>query len=277
MQSSFGLRLLGAFEQRGQLCIGLDPSQEQLHKWGLPNNEAGAEQLCNQLMEASEGLVGILKPQIAFFEQFGSAGFAVLEKVLAKAKKAGFIVIADAKRGDIGSTMAGYAASWLASTAPFVADALTVSPYLGVKSLEETVSVAKDNNKGVFILAATSNPEAKVVQAAVDGSNESVAGAVVSFASNNNQEFLGSVGIVLGAQTNISDFGIERSQLTNTPILAPGFGAQGAQLSDASRLFDANARSAIFNVSRSVAGDSPAGLRDRVLKSKQELEIGLRK
>ena len=277
MPSSFGLRLLGAFEQRGQLCIGLDPSQEQLHKWGLPNNEAGAEQLCNQLMEASEGLVGILKPQIAFFEQFGSAGFAVLEKVLAKAKKGGFIVIADAKRGDIGSTMAGYAASWLASTAPFVADALTVSPYLGVKSLEETVSVAKDNNKGVFILAATSNPEAKVVQAAVDGSNESVAGAVVSFASNNNQEFLGSVGIVLGAQTNISDFGIERSQLTNTPILAPGFGAQGAQLSDASRLFDANARSAIFNVSRSVAGDSPAGLRDRVLKSKQELEIGLRK
>lgn len=277
MPSSFGLRLLGAFQQRGQLCIGLDPSHEQLQKWGLPTSEAGAEQFCLELMDAAEGLVGILKPQIAFFEQFGSSGFAVLEKVLAKAKDAGFLVIADAKRGDIGSTMSGYAASWLSSTAPFVADALTVSPYLGVQSLEETVSVAKDNNKGVFILAATSNPEAKVVQAAVDGSNESVAGAVVSFASSNNQEFLGSVGVVLGAQTNISDFGIERSQLTNTPILAPGFGAQGAQLSDASKLFDVNARSVVFNVSRSVAGDSPAGLRDRVLKSKQELEIGLRR
>lgn len=276
MPSSFGLRLLGAFQQRGQLCIGLDPSHEQLQKWGLPTSEAGAEQFCLELMDAAEGFVGILKPQIAFFEQFGSSGFAVLEKVLAKAKDAGFLVIADAKRGDIGSTMSGYAASWLSSTAPFVADALTVSPYLGVQSLEETVSVAKDNNKGVFILAATSNPEAKVVQAAVDGSNESVAGAVVSFASSNNQEFLGSVGVVLGAQTNISDFGIERSQLTNTPILAPGFGAQGAQLSDASKLFDVNARSVVFNVSRSVAGDSPAGLRDRVLKSKQELEIGLR-
>jgi orotidine-5'-phosphate decarboxylase len=102
-------------------------------------------------MDAAEGLVGILKPQIAFFEQFGSAGFAALERVLARANQSGFMVIADAKRGDIGSTMAGYAASWLSSTAPFVADALTVSPYLGVQSLEETVSVAKENNKGVFL------------------------------------------------------------------------------------------------------------------------------
>ena len=151
LPSSFGLRLLGAFQQRGQLCIGLDPSHEQLQKWELPTSEAGAEQFCLELMDAAEGLVGILKPQIAFFEQFGSSGFAVLEKVLAKAKDAGFLVIADAKGGDIGSSMSGYAASWLSSTAPFVADALTVSPYLGVQSLEETVSVAKDNNKGVFI------------------------------------------------------------------------------------------------------------------------------
>ncbi len=277
MPSSFGLRLLGAFEQRGQLCIGLDPSHEQLHKWGLPISASGAEQFCVQLMDAAEGLVGIVKPQIAFFEQFGSAGFAALERVLARANQAGFIVIADAKRGDIGSTMAGYAASWLSSTAPFVADALTVSPYLGVQSLDETVSVARENSKGVFILAATSNPEAKDLQAAVDGSDESVAGSVVSFASTNNQDFLGSVGVVLGAQTNISDFGIERSQLVNTPILAPGFGAQGAKLADASKLFGVNSRSVICNLARSVAGDSPTGLQDRVLKSKQELEIGLSK
>jgi orotidine-5'-phosphate decarboxylase len=275
LTSSFGQRLVDVFAQRGQLCIGLDPSLEQLHKWGLPINAIGAQEFCYQVMAGSEGLVGILKPQVAFFEQFGSDGFSSLEKVLRRAQDSGFLVIADAKRGDIGSTMAGYATAWLSSEAPFIADALTVSPYLGADSLEETVSLAEENLRGIFLLAATSNPEGKELQASKGESGSSVASSIVSFASKHNPRFLGSVGVVIGAQSDLHSFGIDSVELSNTPILAPGFGAQGAKLGDVKGLFGDLAKSVIYNVSRSVAGDSPDGLEDRVLSAKQELKIGL--
>ena len=275
LTSSFGQRLVDVFAQHGQLCVGLDPSREQLHRWGLQVNATGAEDFCNRVMASAEGLVGILKPQVAFFEQFGADGFSSLERVLRRAQDSGFLVIADAKRGDIGSTMAGYASAWLSSEAPFITDALTVSPYLGADSLEETVSLAKKNLKGIFLLAATSNPEGRELQASKGEFGRSVASSIVSFASKHNPRFLGSVGVVIGAQSDLHSFGIDSVELSNTPILAPGFGAQGAKLSDAKDLFGDLAKSVIYNVSRSVAGDSAEGLKDRVLSAKQELEIGL--
>jgi orotidine-5'-phosphate decarboxylase len=272
---SFGQRLVEVFGQFGQLCVGLDPSQDQLKKWGLQGDAKGAEEFCYQLMAESEGLVGILKPQVAYFEQFGSTGFLALERVLKRASDLGFLVIADAKRGDIGSTMNGYENAWLSSDAPFMVDAITVSPYVGPESLETTASIAKDNGKAIFLLAATSNPEGKELQASIGEFGKSVAGSVVSFACKHNQVFLGSVGIVIGAKSDIPAFGVSRSELENTPILAPGFGAQGAKLTEAKDIFGDLTRSVIYNVARSVAGDSPEGLKDRVLISKQELEIGL--
>lgn len=272
---SFGQRLVEVFGQFGQLCVGLDPSQDQLKKWGLQGDAKGAEEFCYQLMAESEGLVGILKPQVAYFEQFGSTGFLALERVLKRASDLGFLVIADAKRGDIGSTMNGYENAWLSSDAPFMVDAITVSPYLGPESLETTASIAKDNGKAIFLLAATSNPEGKELQESIGEFGKSVAGSVVSFACKQNQVFLGSVGVVIGAKSDIPAFGVSRSELENTPILAPGFGAQGAKLTEAKDIFGDFTRSVIFNVARSVAGDSPEGLKDRVLISKQELKIGL--
>ncbi len=273
--NSFGQRLLETFVKRGQLCIGMDPSSDQLQKWGLPFSESGAEEFCNQIMGESEGHVGILKPQVAFFEQFGSKGFVVLERVLSRAKGMGYLVIADAKRGDIGTTMDGYAAGWLSSTAPFVVDALTVSPYLGAKSLEDTILLALENRKGIFLLAATSNSEAKGLQSSIGNGGQSVARSISSFAVEHNESHLGSIGVVVGAKIRLEEFGIAKQELENTPILAPGFGAQGAQLADGKTVFGGLSKNVIFNVSRAIAGDSPSGLRDRVLSAKRELEIGL--
>jgi orotidine-5'-phosphate decarboxylase len=221
--------------------------------------------------------IGILKPQVSFFEQFGSDGFAVLERVLVRACEAGFTVIADAKRGDIGSTMDGYARAWLASESPFQAHAVTVSPYLGPKALDQTIAFASSNSKGVFILTATSNPEAKVLQSSISDNQRSVAANVASYAADFNRETLGSVGLVIGAQANLIDMAIDSKILVQTPILAPGFGAQGAQLSRARFIFGDLAEVTIFSVSRSVAGESAVGLRKRVLSAKAELQIGLSK
>lgn len=275
MPSSFGERLVKVFATSGQLCVGLDPSVEQLKKWGVAESSAGAEQFCIQIIDNCVGEIGFVKPQVSFFEQFGSEGFAALERVLVRASEAGLIVIADAKRGDIGSTMDGYARAWLSTEGPFAADAVTVSPYLGAESLDSTIAIASSNSKGVFILAATSNPEAKVLQSSVSENQRSIASNVASYAAGFNKESLGSVGLVIGAQANLIDMAIETKKLIHTPILAPGFGAQGAKLSNARSIFGELAEVTIFSVSRSVAGESPVGLRDRVQSAKAELETGL--
>ena len=275
MVSSFGQRLKESFSAKGQLCVGLDPSAEQLQKWGIDYSATGAEKFCNLIIHACQNRVGILKPQVAFFEQFGPEGFVTLQRILDRANNEGFLVIADAKRGDIGSTMDGYAKAWIESEAPFRADAITVSPYLGPDSLTSFCSIATANQKGVFVLAATSNPEARASQSASVEGGESVAGNVVSFASSVNQEGLGSVGVVLGAQTDLPGMGIDITDLASIPILAPGFGVQGARLTDATELFGPLASNAIFSVSRSVAGDNLVGLQDRVQSAVDELEIGL--
>jgi orotidine-5'-phosphate decarboxylase len=273
--SSFGERLVKTFATSGQLCVGMDPSVEQLKKWELAETAFGAEQFCTQIIDNCAGEIGILKPQVSFFEQFGSEGFAALERVLIRASEAGFIVIADAKRGDIGSTMEGYARAWLSTEGPFVADAVTVSPYLGAESLDATIASASTNSKGVFILAATSNPEAKALQSSMSDNQLSVASNVASYASGFNKDPLGSVGLVIGAQANLIDMVIDTEKLIQTPILAPGFGAQGAKLSNARSIFGDLADVTIFNASRSMAGESSVGLRDRIQSAKDELAIGL--
>lgn len=275
LDNSFGQRLQETFSDHGQLCVGLDPSSEQLTKWGLEDSASGAEQFCNQIIDACREVVGILKPQVSFFEQFGSVGFAALERVLIRAHNDDFLVIADAKRGDIGSTMNGYAKAWVATDAPFQADAVTVSPFLGPESLGDFCLSAASNQKGVFVLAATSNPEARSSQAASIYGKGTVAGGVASFASTYSDGALGSVGVVLGAETDLLTMGVDPADLLGVPILSPGFGAQGAKLSDAKTLFGPLAPNVIFSVSRSIASNSSDGLRDRVQSAVAELRIGL--
>src|SRR5262249_50706398 len=151
-------------DERGPLCVGIDPHASLLADWGLGDDPAGLERFALTVVEALADRVAVLKPQSAFFERFGSRGIAVLERAVALAREAGALVLMDAKRGDIGSTMAAYAAAYLDPASPLASDAVTVSPYLGYGSLRPAVEAARAGGTGIFALALTSNPEGAEVQ-----------------------------------------------------------------------------------------------------------------
>jgi orotidine-5'-phosphate decarboxylase len=223
--TGFGARLAAAVSSRGPLCLGIDPHPELLQAWGLPEDPYGLARFCDACVEAFAGFA-VVKPQVAFFEAYGSAGYAVLERTIAALRQLGVLVLADAKRGDIGSTMAAYAAAWAADS-PLAADAVTASPYLGFGSLCPLLETAAAHDRGVFVLAATSNPEgAAVQQARTDG--RTVAQSIVDDAAAVNRRTLpepGSVGVVLGATVaEVPDV----SGLAG-PVLVPGVGAQGGR------------------------------------------------
>ena len=273
--SSFGLRLLQGFKSKGQLCVGIDPSLEQLNNWNLPQSAEGAREFAMAILDVAADEVALVKPQVAFFEQFGAQGFKVLADVLQEAAARKLMAIADAKRGDIGTTMNGYANAWLGNEAVFLCDALTVSPYLGTESLNEVVQIALQNKRGLFILAATSNPEASALQSAIsDG--RSIANTVFEYAAAHTMGELGSVGIVYGATVDSSTIGIDLTKPSNVPVLVPGFGSQGASLLKAKSLMQAFSPASICSVSRAVAGLTREGLAARVATAKSELEVGLR-
>jgi len=145
----FGARLRAAMDARGPLCVGIDPHQHLLDAWGLPDTAEGLASFTYGVVDALADRVAVFKPQSAFFERFGSAGIAVLEQATIRLRDAGALVIIDAKRGDIGSTMGGYAAAYLAEKGPLACDALTVSPYLGFGSLQPAIDVARESGAGL--------------------------------------------------------------------------------------------------------------------------------
>jgi len=266
---SFSSRLAAAVGEYGQLVVGIDPSEATLGDCRLTDTAQGARDFGYELITACEERVGIVKPQIAYFERFGSAGFLALEDVLEAARDANLFVISDAKRGDIGTTMQGYAQAWFGDDSPLRSDALTLSPYLGPSSLSDTIEAARDVKSGVFILAATSNPEAEQLQQA-KSNGRSVSERVLRFATEHSS---GDVGIVVGATLELEQFGIEHLRETDVevPILAPGFGAQGAQLSDLAALFGASRHRVLANVSRSVVSQGPDKLVSQIDKLKEQL------
>jgi orotidine-5'-phosphate decarboxylase len=259
-------------DEHGPLCVGIDPHEALLSTWGLDASASGAREFGLRVVEAATGRVGVVKPQVAFFERFGSAGFAALEDVMRAAREAGLLVIADAKRGDIGTTMEGYAAAWLAAGSPLEADAVTLSPYLGPDSLQKTLTTALRLGKGAFVLAATSNPEALSVQSAltVDPSaadGERVAERVARDVGWHNVGLpgaLGSIGVVVGATVDRAEFGLTDVVLAGTPILAPGFGAQGAEPADLRRLFGYVSSGVIASESRGILSAGPDRIAARI-------------
>ena len=222
---SFGARLADAIRQRGPLCLGIDPHPELLRSWGLPEDAYGLARFSDTCVEAFAGFA-VVKPQVAFFEAYGSAGFAILERTIAALREEGVLVLADAKRGDIGSTMTAYAEAWVGDS-PLAADAVTASPYLGFGSLCPLLDTAAAHQRGVFVLAATSNPEGADVQQA-DAGGRSVAQSIVDAVAAVNRDALpapGSVGVVVGATLrDVPDLGD-----LNGPVLVPGIGAQGGR------------------------------------------------
>ena len=189
----------------------------------------------------------------------------MLENTLARLRESGTLVIADAKRGDIGSTMAGYASAWLAPGAPLETDALTVTPYLGVGSLDPAIELAAQHGKGVFVMAANSNPEAVALQTGtIDGKmlSQRMVDECAQYNRADDPEYIGHVGVVVGAtvQTPPVLDGL------NAPVLMPGVGAQGATMADAEAIAGEIGHLVFPSVSRSVltAGPDVAELRKRV-------------
>lgn len=260
----FGQRLARAMDARGPLCVGIDPHPGLLDQWGLPRTVAGLRSFTETCVEVLGPLVAIVKPQVAFFEAYGSAGYAVLEEAMVALRGAGALVLADAKRGDIGSTMDAYAYAWLDRASPLAADALTVSPYLGFGALEPALSVAQANGAGVFVLAATSNPEGRQVQDALDAGGRALSQVMVDEVAvrNTGATPMGDVGVVVGATlTQAPSLGA-----LNGPVLLPGVGAQGGDAASVTRLMGEQRRLALPNVSREVLrlGPDPAALRAAV-------------
>src|SRR5205807_937570 len=136
MRAPFGALVTTAVSLRGPLCVGIDPHPGLLEAWGLPVSADGLERFAMTCVEALAPEIAVLKPQSAFFEAFGSRGVAVLEQIIAAGRAAGALVVVDAKRGDIGSTMAAYAEAYLGDDSPLAGDAVTLSPYLGFGSLQ---------------------------------------------------------------------------------------------------------------------------------------------
>ena len=261
--TGFGARLAEAKRNRGPLCLGIDPHPELLRAWDLPATTDGLATFCDTCVEAFSGFA-VVKPQVAFFEAYGAAGFAVLERTIAALRSVGVLVLADAKRGDIGSTMAAYATAW-AGDSPLAADAVTASPYLGFGSLRPLLEAAAANDRGVFVLAATSNPEGATVQRATFD-DRAVSQQIVDQAAVVNRSATGSepgypgyVGVVVGATVfeppDVSELG--------GPVLVPGLGVQGGRPKDLGGLGGAAPGQLLPAVAREVlrAGPSVSDLR----------------
>lgn len=269
--SAFGVRLRAATERCGSLVVGIDPHPGLLAAWGLDDSAHGAARMASIVVESLAGRVAMVKPQSALFERFGSSGVAALEDTLELARDRGVLTLLDAKRGDIGSTMVAYAESYLGDASPLAADAVTLSPFLGFESLRPALDLARENDRGVFVLTLTSNPEGAAVQHAVTADGHSVAAGIAAAVAGENagaraRGVLGSVGMVVGATVGTAgtDLGIDFAA-TDAPLLAPGVGAQGATMRELANVFGTafGAGQVLPTTSRAVlaAGPRPDELR----------------
>ncbi|GAB2749289.1 orotidine-5'-phosphate decarboxylase [Sinomonas soli] len=277
-RAPFGERLAAAMAARGPLCVGVDPHPSLLAAWGLTDDAEGLRRFSAAVLEGVVDVAAALKPQVALYERHGSAGIAALEELLAASADAGLLTIADAKRGDIGSTMAAYAQAWLGEGSPLAADAVTLSPYLGFESLRPALETAAETGRGVFVLALTSNPEGASVQHV--GGDSSVARRVVDAAAAENGRYAGaqrghgSVGLVVGATVGdaIGRLGLDLAAMGG-PILAPGLGAQGATPAVLRETFGPAYPRVLGTSSRDIlaGGPEPRGVRARAERTLEGL------
>ena len=278
--SSFGAALRQAIDAQGPVCVGIDPHAPLLAAWGLEDSAAGARDFGLRTIEAVAGLVAAVKPQAAFFERHGSAGVAALEDVISAAREAGILCIVDAKRGDIGSTMQGYADAFLRAGSSLAGDAVTLSPFLGFDSLTPALELAQDQSKGVFVLCLTSNPEGASVQLARTGGTSSVAADIAAGAARFNAAAagrgeLGSIGLVIGATIGeAARTGHVDLAAVNGPLLVPGIGAQGGTPASVRAVVGEDSwRNVLASTSRAVLGAGPdiAALREAAKKVTGEM------
>jgi orotidine-5'-phosphate decarboxylase len=262
----FGERLMEAVKtRRTHVVVGLDPDYELLpsevraaHPREAYEDEAQMKAACyqeflNGILDAVVEHAVAVKIQLAYFEALGAAGYRLYEDLVGPAKSRGLLVIADAKRGDIGSTAEAYARAHLDKAG---ADALTVNPYLGADSLEPFLRRTKEAGKGLFVLVKTSNPSSADIQDLRLDSGERLYERVAELVSGWGQDAASphgysSVGAVVGA-THPQEGAALRALMPTVPFLVPGYGAQGAGPSDLRGFFDREGLGAVVNSSRAI-------------------------
>ncbi len=310
MKQHFSDRLLERIEKMGNPTVmGLDPlaeylPEELLQAWGKEIEDKSMAtamaiyEFNRALIDATADIVPAVKPQFAYYEMYGVHGMEALRRTIAYAQEKGMLVIADAKRNDIGSTASAYAKSILGETelwdktltAMYNADAITVNAYLGIDGVEPFLVEARERGKGLFILVRTSNPSAGDFQdlSLADGRTlyEAVAGKVAEW----GQDTVGAsgynlVGAVVGA-TWPEQAEKLRGIMKQSLILVPGYGAQGGSSDAAAVNFDQNGKGAIVNASRSImcaykkrsdltALDFAQAARDEALRMRDDLTAAI--
>lgn len=228
------------------LCVGFDPFLERVApvfrrgamKPGDPETALAVEDFFGAVIDRIADCVAVVKPQIAFFEAMGSAGIAALERIAARARERGILVLLDAKRGDVGTTAEGYARAYLAPGAPLEVDAITLNPYLGRETLAPFVEHARSDGRGLFVLAKTSNPGSGDFQdRALEGEQRPLYEHVAASLFDAAEELRGpktgwsSLGVVVGA-TYPEPAHRVRELLPHSLVLVPGYGSQGASAAD---------------------------------------------
>ncbi|MET0283702.1 MAG: orotidine-5'-phosphate decarboxylase [Polyangiales bacterium] len=296
---SFADRLIEGIIARDAPCVvGLDPVLEYipdafLRECGL-RREGELEERARIIeayslltLEAVHELVPAVKPQMAYFELYGSYGMRALERCIETARAMGLQVVLDGKRGDIGSTSRAYADAYLARQPrrAWEADALTIAPYMGADSLAPFVEVAKANDKGLFVLVRTSNPGADVTQAtlAQDGrAYYELVADLVNDLNDSGAHGYGSIGAVVGATQPEAAHKL-RTRMPHALFLVPGYGAQGGSLDTVRACFDAKRGGALVNSARAVmfpsrfgGGSGEGALKDQIHRAARDFVGAIR-
>lgn len=248
----------GIIEKKNPSCVGIDPDFDKIPNCYKDKSLSKPQVIYNwacDVIDAVKDKVAVVKPQIAFYEMYGSEGLKVFEEIIKYAHDNDLIVVDDAKRNDIGNTAKAYAYAHLDKNGPINADFLTVSPFLGTDSLEPFIDMVMNNGKGIFILVKTSNPSSNQISEAIN-KNTSIMNFLANYVNEEGKNIIGKygyspIGAVVGA-TFPNEAKELRSIMHNNIFLVPGYGTQGGSAKDIINCFNEDGLGAIVSSSRGI-------------------------
>ncbi len=253
---SYAEDVLSRIQMSSGLCVGLDPSREQLLSWNLTDDLIGLKIFCDKMTQVClQTKVAFVKPQSAFFERFGWEGLRILTEMNKSLRKEGIFTIFDGKRGDIGSTAAAYAEAYLSATDYSKFNAITLNPFLGYESLVPFIKKSQTEKVGVFIVVRSTNSESEIMQEALVKDNNSVAIWLAKKIQEQNsglfgENNIGPIGAVVGS--TLSSLHALLATMKSSLFLCPGIGAQGATIEQALEIFKGFSQQCIFPISRGI-------------------------
>lgn len=261
IENTFANRLDALAHKRTRFCLGLDPTPQLLLQWGFENSVDGLKAFIDTTLPLCEQLA-IVKPQVAFYEQFGPQGLLLLQQYTQQIQETGTLVLLDCKKGDISHTMTAYTKAYVGKDSPYAADAMTLTAYLGVEALADSFSHIAQADGAAFVVVHSSNIEGRQIQQAVTAERLTVASAVAKCMAEFNQQLaptssIGPIGAVVGATAEAADLEPLLPYLKQSLLLTPGLGKQGATFADLASKFAGYTQQIIPTSSRAVLEHGP--------------------